>query len=333
MSSRKAVTLVEVLVAIFVMGIGMMALLTLFPLGVLRMAQAISDDRCATAAANGSAIATFKSIRHDSSVRSPTWFSTYDIFKDAPTGERLLAADPEGPSYPVFVDPIGVQTALVGSDAQHWLGIGGNVNTKGYIARCPTSFGFGTTNAYKWFALLDDLNFDTQETGSSGGLPRSPLQREIRYSWSYLVQRPRSSDSSVATCSVVVFNKRPLSLTGGLALPEASYNATFNIATNVVTVNWGGASAPNVRAGDWILDATIETYTRLVNGVMTTYPRPHGYFYRIVGVTETGGTSVDLEVHQPIRGFPTGASTPNGVVMVLEGISEVYERGVDRKPN
>lgn len=44
-ASSSGVTLTEVLLAIFVMGIGLLALLTLFPLGALTMAQAIRDDR------------------------------------------------------------------------------------------------------------------------------------------------------------------------------------------------------------------------------------------------------------------------------------------------
>ena len=47
LNERAGVTLIEVLVAIFIMGIGLLALLTLFPLGALRMAKAIQDDRAA----------------------------------------------------------------------------------------------------------------------------------------------------------------------------------------------------------------------------------------------------------------------------------------------
>jgi len=49
-------TLIEVLVAIFVMGIGLLALLTLFPLGVLNMAEEIKDDRTAAIAADATAL-------------------------------------------------------------------------------------------------------------------------------------------------------------------------------------------------------------------------------------------------------------------------------------
>src|SRR5713101_4656546 len=55
--TRTGATLTEVLVAIFVMAIGLLALLTLFPLGALSMAQAIKDDRTAHSAKNAYAIA------------------------------------------------------------------------------------------------------------------------------------------------------------------------------------------------------------------------------------------------------------------------------------
>jgi hypothetical protein len=48
--NRPAVTLTEVLIAIFLMGIGLMAILSLFPLGASQMAQALQDQRAAEAA-------------------------------------------------------------------------------------------------------------------------------------------------------------------------------------------------------------------------------------------------------------------------------------------
>src|SRR5262245_8538599 len=42
---ESGITLIEVLTAIFIMGVGLLAVLTLFPLGALDMAQAIKDDR------------------------------------------------------------------------------------------------------------------------------------------------------------------------------------------------------------------------------------------------------------------------------------------------
>jgi hypothetical protein len=53
---QAGVTLLEVLTAIFVMAIGLLALLTLFPLGALEMAQAIEDDRAGAAAQSAVAL-------------------------------------------------------------------------------------------------------------------------------------------------------------------------------------------------------------------------------------------------------------------------------------
>src|SRR5262245_15168266 len=50
MNRRNAVTLTEVLIAIFVLSIGLMALLSLFPIGAAQMAQALKDQRSAEAA-------------------------------------------------------------------------------------------------------------------------------------------------------------------------------------------------------------------------------------------------------------------------------------------
>src|SRR5262249_39121249 len=49
---RAGVTLLEVLTAIFILGVGLLALLFLFPLGALAMAQAVKDDRAGKIAAD-----------------------------------------------------------------------------------------------------------------------------------------------------------------------------------------------------------------------------------------------------------------------------------------
>src|SRR4051812_44892294 len=58
MSRRTATTLTEVLIAIFIMALGLMALLSLFPMGAIQMAQALKDQRTAEVA--GSSVSTFR---------------------------------------------------------------------------------------------------------------------------------------------------------------------------------------------------------------------------------------------------------------------------------
>src|SRR2546430_532491 len=104
MTTRKGATLVEVLVAIFVMGIGLMALLVLFPLGALTMAEAIQNDRASHLAANANAIAKLKNIREDydwtPNVNSDDAYTEKENATDPPM-------DPNGPSNPIYIDPIG----------------------------------------------------------------------------------------------------------------------------------------------------------------------------------------------------------------------------------
>ena len=66
---RAGLTLMEVLVSIFIMAIGMLALLTLFPLGALRIDQAIKDERTAQAAVQATAYAKILDLANDPTVR------------------------------------------------------------------------------------------------------------------------------------------------------------------------------------------------------------------------------------------------------------------------
>src|SRR5262249_37509781 len=53
---RAGVTLVEILAVIVIVGVGLLALLTLFPLGALELAQAVKDDRAAAVAVSAVAL-------------------------------------------------------------------------------------------------------------------------------------------------------------------------------------------------------------------------------------------------------------------------------------
>jgi hypothetical protein len=48
MNQRAGVSLLEVLITMFVLTLGLLGVMAMFPLGVVRIAQAIKDDRCAT---------------------------------------------------------------------------------------------------------------------------------------------------------------------------------------------------------------------------------------------------------------------------------------------
>src|SRR2546430_7170418 len=104
MTRRPGITLVEVLVAILIVGVGLLALLTLFPLGALEMAQAVKDDRCGHIKHNIAAIANSFALRADAYIRDNGLLNP-----GAPLPALNNPADPnyggfqESVSYPVFV--------------------------------------------------------------------------------------------------------------------------------------------------------------------------------------------------------------------------------------
>src|SRR5262245_37607548 len=99
MKRRSGVTLLEVLVAMFVMGVGMLALLTLFPVGAVSMGQAMRDDRCAQAAANAAALADAMGLRKDARVTA----ALNQI--DTTAAPNYQPPDPNKAGNPVLVDP------------------------------------------------------------------------------------------------------------------------------------------------------------------------------------------------------------------------------------
>src|SRR5262245_35918824 len=116
MTRRPAITLIEALMAIFVMAIGLLALLTLFPLGASEMAQSLKAERTARTANN--AVAIFKSLdlANDGNINIFTGANTSNFESPWPTAPGTPPVPPNGlptlrtgatPTYPVYVDPIG----------------------------------------------------------------------------------------------------------------------------------------------------------------------------------------------------------------------------------
>jgi hypothetical protein len=329
---RSGATLIEVLVAIFVMAIGLMSLLALFPLGALRMSQAIQDDRCGNIGLSADGVAMVANIRNDPLIYNPT--AGTNLYQNP--GGGFPAANPDGPSYPVLVDPIGFRTFSGVGNAPLWLGgpaTPGPSPATPTIRRSSATLVEGATAltptqaALRWFTFLDDIYFDPTGRPDIQGFT---FQREPRYSVAYMCQRPRLADASVTNLAVVVFNERAMGLSGNLTLDnEYVYDGSlFDLTSSTVTINFTG-TAPPVREGGWILDST---YMGPTAANPTANPWSHGYFYRVVGINDTGTNTVVLEVQTPFRGFPAGTTSYTGTVIVLEGVAEVFEKGDGRLP-
>lgn len=353
MPRRSGATLIEVLVAIFVMGIGLLALLTLFPLGALTMAGAIQSDRCAQAGISATDIAAARNLRNDPNVTEAMMGRFQGV-------QELTQPPADARSYPVFVDPIGYAMAIppnhkVVAGLQQFRRVYPNFIDPNPNDANPANPA-NPQHTFPWFMLLDELIFDASTgTPPPWGTPKQlvagVVERDPRYSWAYLVNRPRAADPSVVEMAVVVYSGRPLSLTSSLSLSETLYGqynnalplpeVAYDVPSSRIRVRWEFFNnvEPQVRAGNWVLDAsTVRNQTR-------------AYFYRVAGVTDgveelPAGSGafykyVDIETQQPLRDFPAGtfSGTPNanypnerGRVIVMEGIAEVFERGVGGRP-
>lgn len=323
MTRRSGLSLIEVLTALFIMGLGTIAILTMFPLGALQMAQAVRDDRSAQAAA--AADAHFRSYWKtrvvEGSVTEPFFVAMTD--PNAGLGAGLTHPSPlpsplpspqvapylypatlGEPSYPVFIDPMGY-VARTGQ-SQVWVGDSGNTN----IPRATmNSVGTNPMLAQRTFSLMDGLGF------SEDGVPNP--DRELRYNHLLVVQRPRNAGRFKADLTIVVFDRR-----AHLFAPPGSeevLSATFVMADPQSGVRPGTTSIrfdsvpSELKAGGWVMDATVGTGPSRIR---------HANFYRVTAVE---GNLVELQSAIKIPSDGNGNSY-TGTFVVLRGVSGVFHR-------
>jgi prepilin-type N-terminal cleavage/methylation domain-containing protein len=360
MKRRPGITLIEVLVAIFIMSIGLLALLTLFPLGALRMSQALQDDRTSAAASAGANIYDAFGIRTDPQYDPqgpPGTQAPPSLFVTSPTtGPQFQPfASQNGGGIPIYVDPFGSGplggpgsyqttptpqtpgiTRVFPSTNLTLPGVPNvvfNVNATGNIPEPPNSpTGNGAGIGARYFTLLDDMTYFTNgqpDTTTGGGL----IPRGDRYTWAFLLHRsPPSDKNGTVDLQIVVYAGRPTAVPSGeatFAAPADTANSPpqFNAVglTSVVLQHPAGAP-PNIRRGSWILDTSYDDGSPVGTNPQVIRPPTfsvHGDFYRVISVSTMDATHVNLELQDPI-------SKPSGIsaVMVMDNVADVFKRGV-----
>jgi prepilin-type N-terminal cleavage/methylation domain-containing protein len=290
MRARSGVTLLEVLIAIFIMGIGLLALLALFPLGASVMALAMRDARCAEAGHNA---------------------------KGTCFGQN-------GPSYPVFVDPIGV----------YYIGLGNAplaVNlprTSWTLPPDPNPLITNGNKALRWCSLADDYTFDNSGSANNSA---TGVERESRYTWAYLMKLPNVQSPSVVDISVVVYQGRNLQVAGG----ETPYTVLTN-GPKTIAVAYSGGNKPNIKRGGWILDVTSYNPNDpdpTKRALALKYGPVAANFYRVVDITDVniaGQPALEVELQTSLVGV--GNTIPQVTnILVLDNVAEVFSIGTGWK--
>lgn len=292
MPRRPAVTLMEVLIAMFIMAIGMLALLALFPVGAVSMATALKDDRCAYASVTADNLAIANNLRHGDDATA-----------------LALAASPSGV---VYVDPHGALQI----PANPALATLGGTIPRVFPTFCMTpnpATGLLVPNpllATRNTSLPDDIAFGangTPDTSTTGGV----IDRGRRYSWCYLLTRAAPATvfpgRMLVYMHVVVYAGRPM-----LSLATATTEWPFTLAapgtpgTAVVAAN--GVGLP-LKRGGWIFEPA------------------NGVFYRVANLAEnntTMTTTIELETNL----VPSAAApAPITKIVAMDYVAEVFNKG------
>lgn len=340
---RKGTTLIEVLIAIFIMALGLVALLTLFPLGAAQMARSIQDERAAQLAANSASFFRWywKDLSENILPTTPggqmmyqtapgpqaTWFTTAmddpnagipnammknvpNLFPQTPTTAGILANNVFAnalnvrSSYPVMVDPIGWEAAT-GTMSQFWVAPNGNSAGRYAIPR-RTLVGLSgnKAQAIRNFVLMDDMGYDADGTAIA-------TERLGQYSCAWLLKREQNSKRSDVTLTVVVFFRRSTETPS----EEPAFVGTGN--GTILNIAYNGTEKPGVRKGGWILDATMEN--------AGTWVESHARYYRVAEILEDTGSAIAVQLERDLKPL-INASTPR-MIVIQDRVLEVFEKG------
>ncbi|VTR98771.1 type IV pilus modification PilV family protein [Tuwongella immobilis] len=327
---RDGFSLTEVLIAIFVMSIGLISLMVLFPFGALQMANAIKDDRTAAIADN--AHVWLKTMWRR------TWVNENNVLRDTASAELiqpfisdLKAVSPsfeKEPSRPVLLDPIGVFSRIAQPPAiSGW--VAGEAGEQRIHRRNINLYTTATplpqlAQLLQNFSMQDDINFS--QSGSTF-IPTSPAtERYGTYNWSYLVRRERESRNYEMRVWIMVFQRRAPDILN----QESAVTANIVRGDPLIQLLNPSPSIP-LRKGAWVLDAS-----RLQTGTATNpYFLQQTAWYRIMNISDDGS---QIEVDPPPQwSAPNALSNPPspepGMLYIFDTIEqgrmvEVFDRGV-----
>lgn len=328
-NARAGISLIEAMIAIGILAIGLLSLLTLFPLGAIQIGQALKDDRCAETALQADAYirsywryavaggGTVGGV-YDTNLRDPDGYGTGTLFDKftlpppapAPAPAPVQAADSEL-SYPVVVDPIGYASYTTFQN-----------NIAG-IASAPTRVtlaGIPDPNTAVHVATLpDDLVF-SGDGQALLPLPGTQLVREGKYNWAAVLQRNPNSNVNEASLKILVFDGRPplLNITSNeILLTATPATITPGVTQSLTVSGLPPSDVPLLRRGGWIMDGTNTPAPNLIR---------HANFYRITAVNPLGGGSFTVDLETPIIRTDSGTTTYTAQFYLLVGLAEVFDR-------
>ena len=279
---RKGLTLLEVIITIFVMAIGFLSVLTLFPLAARKVVRSIDSDRVNLMAANASGSENVLGIRQ--AVQSQI---------DA---ELATSGTPLLPSSIYHFDPIGVIGTSGGSripvlkalGAFRLMGLNDNASADLSLNSIRGFFQLPSISDLKlkeWLTSQDEIIFEPW------GLPEQNFRKGNRYSVSFLYRRNTLADRNSLETLMLVYAARSIEFgndTGTiLSLQVPADNTASTLVINDPVQSPGGPDRVFGR-GAWLMDVS----SNLISGK----PR-WKKFYQVQNVENngTGQLTVSLD--------------------------------------
>lgn len=230
---RSGLTLLEVLITIFVMGIGLLSVLTLFPLAAKKIMRSIDCDRATLMAANGANASWLLNMRERGQVPA--------LFNSMIAKRSMLGGDPTLPSEVIHYDPVAANG-----------GYSGNRTTGGFWfagSEIPLTVG----NNRNLLISMDEVQFDPDGSVADG------FRRGERYSCSYLFRRGKLSDPDSLETLIIVYVGRPLDFGNQVEFPLQPVGGVLTLGSagddKITVLN---SSNPNpdrvLQKGSWIMD-------------------------------------------------------------------------------
>jgi hypothetical protein len=364
MTRRLGISLVEVLVAILITGVGLLALLTLFPYGLLETAQAIQADRAGHAKHNAVAFASIIwpnsqpgvplqfDLRHDPGVMDAMLdpngtVTTVPYPAITPPPGYYLPSPPNPPktinpsmstlaSYPVIVDPNG-----------YWANSGAGSAWLDWVAGGPSN----TTNPS--IVLPRRVSCEPLKPSSQGGLILNNVmgyRRQQLLQWTALLDDiyfPRDSPDAGRPCTPVgaVNRAARYSWTYLCRMPKAVAGGPIYLTV----ILYAGRTLEQPGSGETAFNATFNSPNLVsltwnagqnppdvsVSGWIldATMPpiasEPRGYFYRVVSIVNIDliNRRMDLEVQLP-DGTPKlilPGTNVSGTVVIMDNVIGVFD--------
>lgn len=296
---RQGLTLLEVLITIFVMAIGFLSVLTLFPLAARKIVRSIDSDRVNLMAANASGCEQILGVRQ--------------AIQSQMDSELSTGASPLLPSNIYHFDPIG---SFGGATSLSNLAWGNKFKVLGSSILPPiVSSNF---NAVKeWMCSQDEITFEPW------GLPEANFRKGNRYSVSFLYRRNALADSNSLEKLMLVYAGRSIEF-GNTTEKQLVVNGVdpSDPSTLLVDDPIQGPGGPDRFFGRnaWIMDISDET----IGGI--TRPR-WKKFYQVQNVDGPPGGLLRVTLDKPWENPIVPFSSSQKMVWV-DYLFDWFDRGI-----